>query len=194
HAAILRRSNGSCIVWDVATLAQGVETPLDKHVVALQPFVCSRGSLGSVYRHEVKTVLSTDQHARLVQSTCKLMQHQMSGPGPSIVVDAPLPDQTLKSNATAINTRLHAITMLVRQHLEVQTKRLSWFDLFCAQRSRLGGGHCRSYTAFKCKRLPWILSSMPANRYCTLAYTFVMTWHNVVFALDMAVMDSNSHS
>ncbi|ETV70099.1 hypothetical protein, variant [Aphanomyces astaci] len=46
------------------------------------------------------------------------MQHQMSGPGSSIVVDAPLPDQTLKSNATAINTRLHAITMLVRQHLE----------------------------------------------------------------------------
>ncbi|RHY59605.1 hypothetical protein DYB34_002793 [Aphanomyces astaci] len=134
HAAILRRSNGSCIVWDVATLAQGVETPLDKHVVALQVPI-PRPSR-SVYRHEVKTVLSTDQHARLVQSTCKLMQHQMSGPGPSIVVDAPLPDQTLKSNATAINTRLHAITMLVRQHLEIW---LSWIPTVIAKTNHNSG-------------------------------------------------------
>ncbi|KAG9400100.1 hypothetical protein AC1031_011011 [Aphanomyces cochlioides] len=123
HVCVARKAHGSAFVWNAAKLGENMEaTALDPHVVALQPFVCSRGGIGAIYRHDIKQPGSS----RVVQSTAKLFQHEMSSHEPSIAVEPPR--EATKSNATTINSRLHAISMLVCRHLEeVQQIRIHHF-------------------------------------------------------------------
>ncbi|CAK4608446.1 unnamed protein product [Aphanomyces euteiches] len=124
HVCVARKTNGSAFVWNAAKLGDNMEAAaaLDPHIVALQPFVCSRGGIGAIYRHEIKQPGTS----RAVHSTAKLFHHEMSSNEPSIAVEPPR--ESTKSNATTINSRLHAISTLVCRHLEeVQQIRIHHF-------------------------------------------------------------------
>ncbi|KDO31888.1 hypothetical protein SPRG_03104 [Saprolegnia parasitica CBS 223.65] len=113
HICVARRADGSGVVWDHASFLRALDAPLDPDILALQPFVCSRGSLGAIYRVDMR---ASSDRARPIFATHKLAQHQMQSDEPVIALDAPL--SGVKCHAKPINARLHQITIMLSRHIE----------------------------------------------------------------------------
>ncbi|EQC39623.1 hypothetical protein SDRG_03054 [Saprolegnia diclina VS20] len=113
HICVARRADGSGVVWDHASFLRALDAPLDPDIIALQPFVCSRGSLGALYRVDMR---ASSDRARPTFATNKIAQHQMQSEEPVIALDVPSPG--VKCHAKPINARLHQITMMLSRHIE----------------------------------------------------------------------------
>ncbi|OQR88276.1 hypothetical protein ACHHYP_06976 [Achlya hypogyna] len=115
HVCLARRTNGAAYLWDQATFLRALESHFDgaTDVIALQPFVCSRGSLGAIYRHELKT---TGDRTRTVFATSKVAQHQVASSDPVVSLDPVAPG--IKSQAKTINNRLNQLSLGLAKHIE----------------------------------------------------------------------------